>query len=370
MSAPQPQHPGIGRILRPVPEGPDDTEAEEPIVCSANDLGLGNAWTADKLMETEFPEPRWAVPGIVAEGVNLLAGPPKVGKSWMSLGLALSVASGDKALGMVAVEPGPVLYLALEDTPRRLQTRMGKLLDDASAPSGLTLATTCPTLPQGGDSIIAAWLDQHPDARMVVLDVFAKMRGTAPSGMNAYDADYAAVSRAKRLADHYGVALVLVHHVRKMASDDFLAEVSGTNGIAGAADGVLVLKRGRNQADAVLNVTGRDIDEAEYGLTFHSASGTWQLLDGPASDHTRHENRTSILRHLRENPSTRPKAIAEAIGLEHQQVKKTCQRMAADGQLIGNGTAGYSSPDHDPTDERPEAVPSVPQDLFPEVNAP
>lgn len=294
---------------------------------------LSNAWTADVLMHTDFPEPAWAVPGVLAEGVNLLAGPPKVGKSWMSLGLALSVASGGRALDKVDVEPGPVLYLALEDTPRRLKTRMSKLLGDQPAPSKLTLTTTCPTLPQGGDDIISTWLEAHPDARMVVLDVFAKMRGTPPPGTNAYDADYAAVSRAKRIADHYGVALLLVHHVRKMGSDDFLETVSGSNGIAGAADAVLVLKRGRNQADAVLNVTGRDIDEAEYALTFQGESGTWQLLDGPASDHTLHDTRVTILRHLRENPGQGPTAVSAATELELQLVKQTCRRMANDGEL-------------------------------------
>lgn len=294
---------------------------------------LAGAWTADSLMAAEFPEPRWAVPGIVAEGLNVLAGPPKVGKSWMSLGLALAVASGGRAFDMLDVEPGPVLYLALEDTPRRLQTRMGKLLDGEPAPAGLTLATTCPTLPAGGDQAIAAWLDQHPDARMVVLDVFAKMRGPTPQGMAAYDADYAAVSRAKRIADDYGVALVLVHHVRKMASEDFLAEVSGTNGIAGAADAVLVLKRGRNQADGVLNVTGRDVDESEYGLAFHSGSGAWQLLEGPASDHTLHDTRATILRCLRESPGMGPTAISTSTGIDLASVKQTCRRMAADGQL-------------------------------------
>lgn len=257
----------------PLPE-PDNVHPIRPGV-------LETAWTADQLMATDFPEPNWAVPGILAEGVNLLAGPPQVGKSWMSLGLALSVASGGKAFDMLDVEPGPVLYLALEDTPRRLKTRMGKLLGNEPAPAGLTLATSCPTMPQGGDTAITEWLDSHPDARMVVLDVFAKMRDTTPAGMAAYDADYASISRIKRIADAYGVAILLVHHVRKMASEDFLETVSGSNGIAGASDAVLVLRRARNNADGVLNVTGRDIDEAEYALAFHAHCGAWQLLDGP-----------------------------------------------------------------------------------------
>ncbi|SDM39655.1 AAA domain-containing protein [Nonomuraea maritima] len=119
------------------------------------------SWTADELMAMTFPEPRWAVPGIIAEGLSLLAGPPKVGKSWLSLGLGIAVASGSKALEAIELEPGPVLYLALEDTARRLQNRMGKILSGQPAPKDLTLATTCPTLPQGGDEAIARWLDRE-----------------------------------------------------------------------------------------------------------------------------------------------------------------------------------------------------------------
>ncbi|MFD0492571.1 AAA family ATPase [Saccharopolyspora spinosporotrichia] len=186
---------------------------------------------------------------------------------------------------MVDVEPGPVLYLALEDTPRRLKTRMGKLLGDEPAPRNLSLATSCPTLPAGGDEAIAAWLDQNPDARMVVLDVFAKMRGTPPAGMSAYDADYAAIGRAKQLADRYGVAFVLVHHVRKMGSR------TSSSGLRfqrhrGRRDATLRAPQKPRKADGVLQVTGRDIDEAEYALAFHPNSGAWQLLEGPATDHS------------------------------------------------------------------------------------
>ncbi|MGG2465615.1 AAA family ATPase [Streptomyces sp. RGM 3693] len=303
------------------------------------------AWTADQLMAAEFPEPKWAVPGILAEGVNLLAGPPKVGKSWLSLGLALSVAGGGHAFDSIPVQGGPVLYLALEDTPRRLQTRMGKMLGGQPAPAGLTLVTECPPFPQGGSDAIAAWLDRNTEARLVVIDVFAKMRGQAPQGVSAYDADYAAVGYAKRIADHYGIAVVLVHHVRKAGSDDFLTEVSGTNGIAGAADATLVLKRGRGQADGVLHVTGRDVDEAEYALQFHKAAGAWQMLDGPVSDHTIGDTRAAILRHVRENPGVRPKDVAAAMPeVDADTVRRYCSRMAEAGQLTKD-TSGRYYPD-------------------------
>ncbi|OIJ89763.1 AAA family ATPase [Streptomyces colonosanans] len=307
---------------------------------------IRTAWSADELMAMEFPEPKWAVPGIISEGVNLLAGPPKVGKSWMSLGLALSVAAGGQAMDSVPVEGGPVLYLALEDTPRRLQTRMRKILGSNRAPASLTLATACPPLPQGGSEAIAQWCERNPDARMVVIDVFAKIRGTSAPGASAYDADYAAVGHVKRVADHYGIAIVLVHHVRKAGSDDFLAEVSGTNGLAGAADATLVLKRSRGQADGVLHVTGRDVDESEYALRFYAEAGAWQLLEGPAADHTISDSRATVLRYVREHPGAAPKQIAEGTGLSSDLVRQTCSRMAKDVQLIRKD-GGYTVPEED-----------------------
>ncbi|MGH3502552.1 MAG: AAA family ATPase [Nocardioidaceae bacterium] len=319
------------------------------------------SWTAAELMATRFPEPKWAVPGLITEGVSLLAGPPKVGKSYLCLGLAHAVATGGQALEGIPVDAGDVLYLALEDTGRRLQNRMRRILGGQRAPSQLTLATTCPAMPQGGDTAITSWLERHPHARMIVLDVLAKMRGPSAPGVSAYDADYAAISRVKNIADHHGVAIVLVHHVRKASSEDFLAEVSGTNGLAGAADTTLVLKRPRGSADGVLHVTGRDVDETEYALGFQPDAGSWHLLDGPPEDHTLPETRAAILRYLRDHPGAAPKTIAEATGLAYDNVKRTCARMAGDHQLTTDAAGHYRPP---PTPEgqpdHPEPVPPVP----------
>jgi len=178
---------------------------------------------------------------------------------------------------------------------------------------------------------------------MVVIDVFAKMRGPAPPGVSAYEADYAAIARVKRIADRYGIALVLVHHVRKAASDDFLAEISGTNGLAGAADSILVLKRPRGTADGLLHITGRDVDEAERALAFQPAAGAWQLLEGPAIDHIVGDTRAVVLRFVREHPRVRPKDIATALDLDDSLVRRTCARMAEAGQLTKDGAGRYAA---------------------------
>jgi hypothetical protein len=333
--------------------GPDDA-AEILSAEQARPARIRTSWSAADIMAMEFAPPKWAVPGVISEGFSLLCGPPKVGKSWMSLGLGVDVALGGKAFGSIQVEGGPVLYLALEDTARRLQSRLRKVLGERKAPSGLTLATECPPLPQGGDQAIAAWLDKNPGARLVIIDVFAKLRGHSAPGASAYDADYAAVGRAKKIADDYGVAIVAVHHVRKAGSEDFLAEVSGTNGLAGAADATLVLKRARNQGDGVLHVTGRDVDENEYALSFNAELGAWQMLDGPAEDHQVGETRATILRFLRATPGSTPKTIADGVGLAYANVKRTCQRMLADGQLAADTGGRYRVPGVPP-------VPGVPQ---------
>jgi AAA domain len=333
--------------------------ADEPGPVKVVPVQLRTSWTAEELMATEFPPVRWAVPGLIAEGVNLLAGPPKVGKSWLTLGLALSVAAGDNALGSIPTQAGPVLYLALEDTARRLKSRMGKMLDGRPGPPGLTLATTCPPLPEGGAEAIAGWLERNPTARLVVIDVFAKVRGRAMSTVSAYDADYAALGYVKAVADKYGVAVVVVHHVRKAASDDFLEAISGTNGLAGAADAALVLRRPRGEADGVLSITGRDVDEAEHALRFTADNGAWTLLDGPAGDYSMSGTRADIMRHLRANPGTGPKAIADALGISYENARKTCQRMANDGQLTADSSNRYRPAGAAGT-EVPGGVPAVP----------
>jgi hypothetical protein len=318
------------------------------------------AWTADELMAMSFPEPTWAVPGIIAEGVNLLAGPPKVGKSWLSLGLGLCIAAGTPAFGTIPVESGPVLYLALEDTPRRLQNRMRKVLDGRRAPAVLTLDVHCPPLPNGGDFYIAEWLDANPGARLVVIDVFTKVRGKPPEGTgSAYEADYYAVGKAKALADTYGVAVVLVHHVRKAASEDFLQTVSGTNGLAGAADAVLVLERKRAQADGILHVTGRDVDETEYPLAFNKDAGAWTLLDGPAEDYLMQDTRALIARFVRDYPGQKPAHIAAALEINPATLRKTLTRMVDAGQLHVKSGGSYYPPTGGTSSGTPE-VPHLP----------
>jgi hypothetical protein len=210
-------------------------------------------------------------------------------------------------------------------------------------PAGLTFETAWPILIEGGCDLLDEWLTEHPACRLAVVDVFAKVRGVTNGNVNRYEADYAAMSELKTVADKHAVAVLVVHHTRKLTGGDWIDEVSGTHGLAGAADAVLVLARSRGSADAVLKITGRDVEEAEHAMRFDASLGLWALLDGPADEHTLGETRRAIAAYLRQHEPTKPKALAAALKLDHALVRQTCKRMAEDEQVGTDGKGAYYS---------------------------
>ena len=304
----------------------------------------GCYFTAADLMGAEFPEPRWAVPGLVAEGLNLLVGSPKLGKSWLCLGLAIAVASGGKALGKIDVEQGAVLYAALEDNPRRLQSRLRLVLGQDAVPDDLHITTSLPRLPDL-HAMLADWLDATPGARLVIVDVLRKVRPVSDGRGNAYMEDYDSLGSLKQLADHYGVAFLVVHHTRKAADDsDVFNEVSGSTGLTGAADAILIAKRARNTAEAVLHVTGRDVTEQDYALVWHPDRCSWSLSEEPVYLATMSATRRQILDWLTDNDSGTPAQISEGTGIKANTVQQNVRRMVSDGQLDSDGQGTYFPP--------------------------
>jgi hypothetical protein len=234
-------------------------------------------------LTAHYPEPKWAVKGLIPEGVTFIAGPPKLGKSIFALNLAVAVSSeGGKALSYFDVETGSVLYLALEDGPRRIQERLRKLTGGRISEK-LEVVTGWPRINQGGLEAIEAWIERHSDARLLIVDTLKMLRPLATGrDRNVYDADYEAIQPLTKIAAQR-VALGIVHHTRKAIADDPLATVSGSYGLTGAADGVLVLSRRRGRSDAALNVIGRDVEEQELALEFKPDLCLWAAL-GNAQD--------------------------------------------------------------------------------------
>ena len=229
------------------------------------------------LDEQIFPPLQWAVPGLIPAGMGLFTGAPKAGKSWAVLGVALAIATGGLAFDKLPTgEPRPVLYLALEDGDARLRERCWHLLGE-DEPTPLLFERILVASPAEVPILIAGWLARHAGQRpLVVLDTLGKAMPATNSDQGAYARDYHLGGTLKALVDaHPGATLLVVHHVRKMGGEDWMDSTSGTNGLNGSADFTINLSRGRGQNNAVLRVTGRDVREGEYALTFDE--GAWHL---------------------------------------------------------------------------------------------
>ena len=195
---------------------------------------------------------RWLIPGLLPAGLPLLAGASKAGKSWLCLWLCLQLARGGEIWGRTT-QPQTVLYLCLEDTYARIQGRLFRLTED-SVPSRLYFQTGSCAIGDGLELQIEKFLSQHPETSLVVIDTLQKVR-TADQNNGAYASDYQDMSALKSLADRRGIGLLLVHHLRKQGASDPFQQISGSNGLMGAADTIWLLQRQR-MSDTARTICG------------------------------------------------------------------------------------------------------------------
>jgi hypothetical protein len=309
-----------------------------------------NVWqrgiSAAALMAKHFEPVNYVIPGYVAEGLTVLAGAPKLGKSWMTLAWALAVSSDGLAFGSIAVLGGDVLYLALEDNERRLKKRLLHM-GVTDAPERLTFHTTWPNLDDGCLDAVDRWLQQHPAARLIVVDVLAKVRGAAGGRESAYEGDYRVLAGLQGIAGQYGVAIVVVHHTRKMEAADPFDAVSGTRGLTGAADTVLVLNRDIGTAGSgrvTIYGRGRDIEEIETALEFNRDNGTWNVV-GAAYEVASTSERQAILDVLRQSANPlNAREISDLTGKKYDAVRRSLARMAQASEIEKTGRGQYTCP--------------------------
>jgi hypothetical protein len=330
-----------------------------------------------ELMALVLPEPRHVIAGIVPEGLTLVGGKSKIGKSWMTLGESIAVAAGGKALGKIDVERGEVLALTLEDTARRLQGRLEAMLGTSAPPAGLHIATEWPRADQGGLEALEAWLTVHPTTRLIVIDTWPKFRPPRAKNADAFQDDYQAATALKRIADaHPGLAIIVVIHLRKAPADDWVDSINATSGVAAAADAVSVIVRDRGRADAVLKVTGRDVEERELALTWDADLSGW-VYAGPAEEFRRSQERAELLRVLAE--ADRPLAPREIVprvkGKNAATVRWLLAEMAKDGEVVKAGRGLYTTPNNankptTPSPEQPSHLVASPEQDTPIVGGP
>ena len=227
------------------------------------------------LYDTDFEGQEPLIDGLLYRGAYLLAGSPKVGKSFLMAQLAYQVSTGLPLWGYKVRKTG-VLYFALEDNYARLQRRLFRMFG-AEAAENLYFATHCKTANSGLEDQIRSFMREHPNTGLIIIDTLKRVR-EAGGADYSYSSDYDIVSRLKAVADSYKVTMVIVHHTRKLEADDKFDMIAGTNGLLGAADGAFIMqKKRRTDNTALLDIVGRDQPDQELTLEFDRERCVWEF---------------------------------------------------------------------------------------------
>lgn len=228
-----------------------------------------------ELYDTVFVPRIPIVDGFLYGGTYLFVGAPKVGKSFFMAQLAYHVAMGIPLWDYPA-HKGTVLYLALEDDYARLQRRLSGMFGVECA-DNLYFATQAKTLNEGLDRQLEGFLKEHKDARLIIIDTLQKVREVG-GDRYSYSSDYEIVTKLKSFSDKYGICLLVVHHTRKLESEDSFDMISGTNGLLGAADGAFIMhKKKRTDNEAVMDIVGRDQPDQELTIEFDRERCIWKF---------------------------------------------------------------------------------------------
>jgi len=289
---------------------------------------LRKAKTAKEIIMMKLPEPCWLIENLLPEGLTLLAGRPKVGKSWLALNFALElVKKGYK-----------VLYLALEDNPKRIKKRLETL--KAPLTDNLLFEFDIPKL---DFNTIITFRDKiiKEEIKVVIIDTFVKIKPNK-EWEEPYSANYQIFSKIKKEIVDKGISIILIHHLRKAQSLDPLDQVLGSTSYTAAVDNILILKRARGLADATLYLVCRDYEEKEWALRFDN--GFWYVL-GDSPKYTISQERRQIWETIQNlGGKATPKEVATLLGKSYSAVKKLMFIMEKEGLLISKERGKYSLP--------------------------
>jgi len=329
------------------PAGPAEyLEAEELVYVAqtrrARIEALPKIWTGNELAAAKIPPLKWIVSDLLPQGLFLLIGLFKLGKSWFVLALCIAVSSGGIFLGRYRVKALEVLYLALEDGPRRIISRVEKMGE--KIPQALHIAFEWRRGIEGVADL-RAWLAENTRVGLVVIDTLSRFRGVATND-DAWGRDYDELAEIKRLADEFGIAIVIVHHRSKAQRDDIHQTAAGTNALQGAVDGSLLLDRKRGEHLGSLSVTGRDIPEKDIGLNFDPDHGLWTAVDGDPADLRLSTERASILAFViaQGGREVTTSAVAEGTGRAKSSASELLTALFKEGMIAKGKKYGTYAP--------------------------
>ena len=300
-----------------------DIDAMLPPPQSVRKTNKNNLLSLADLLGTEFPAPVWVVPEMLPVGLALLAGRPKLGKSFLGLQLSIAVGAGGMFLDR-KVTTAKALYVALEDSPRRLQKRLVQM--SASADGQVDFAFSWP--PLNGEGLYAIQAELEEGYRLIVVDTLSR----SVKGAMDWD-DVAQVTRVmgalQKTALDNDACLLLIDHHRKPGAQgaDAIDDVLGSTGKSAVADTIWGLYRKRGEHGATLQVTGRDIEEAAFKVSFDGITCCWQV------DNNISNVQQNILDALGSYGALTVTALAEELGVAKPNVSREL------GELVHKGIA-------------------------------
>lgn len=234
-----------------------------------------NTMSLDEILNTVYMSKSAVVDGLLSSGVYILAGAPKIGKSFLVAQIAFHVSTGQK-LWDYEVHQGTVLYLALEDDQRRLQQRMSRMFG-VDGTQNLHFATSAGQVGKGLGEQLENFVREHEDTKLIIVDTLQKVRETV-SDTYSYASDYDVIGKLKEFADKHDICILIVHHTRKQPAGDSFEMISGTTGLLGCADGALLMKKEkRTDGRATLDVVGRDQPDERLYLVKDQEHLIWNL---------------------------------------------------------------------------------------------
>jgi RecA-family ATPase len=308
---------------------------------------LKPGYTGAEMLRATFTEPQWIVKGLIPQGFSPLCGPPKVGKSWLALNLCISIATGGLFLGRYQVEQGAALYLDFELPDVKVKERLKKCLGgrrDLPGLDNLRLqpSGSWPRIHQGGLEMLEDFVGEHPDLKLVVIDVWRKFsRPRKAQEENSYSLTYEDVGPVKDFADRHGLLVLVIHHLSKgwRKYESPFEAFLGSTALAGASDNLYALVREEEHGE--LWATGRDIEESKTALEFSKDDCTWYWL-GQAEKFRLTQDQRAIYEALEEaGKPLSPKEIGAIVGKPVNNVSEMLFRMMKQGRVEKEGYGKY-----------------------------
>ena len=241
---------------------------------------------AETLYYKPLEHPKMLIDGVLSDGLAIMAGDSKIGKSWMVLWMCLQISKGEPVWGL-PTRKTDVVYLALEDREWRVQQRMQDLTD--TPPDNLHFGFSCGQLGAELESQIEDVLKDYPSTGLLFIDTLQMVRDNVSAKVNAYAQDYKDLSSLKKIADNHGICIFVVHHTRKERDGgNIFNDMTGSTGIMGVADtGMILRKEDRFGDNATLCITGRDVEEKK--LKMQMCGVKWEITEELSADDLRKE---------------------------------------------------------------------------------